>query len=128
MRNRKTSFVIDGPRCLSIAEIQQAVARAFGVSVSEMLSRRRMRHVARARQAAMYLCRELGCRGQLGYRRQVGSFPRIGLAFARDHTSVIHACKAVARRRLYDFELAGRLDEVVRELSRPPALPPIEPP
>lgn len=111
----------DGPRCLSITEIQQAVARAFGLSVSQMLSRRRLRHVSHARQAAMYLCRELAAAGWLGRRRLAGSFPRIGLAFARDHTSVIHACNAVARRRLHDLELARRLDEVAHKLTQSPA-------
>jgi chromosomal replication initiator protein len=108
----------DGPGCLSIIEVQQAVARAFGLNLSQMLSRRRLRRISNARQAAMYLCRELAGRGRLGRRRQAGSFSRIGLAFARDHTSVIHACRAVARRRLHDLDLARRLDEVVRILAQ----------
>jgi chromosomal replication initiator protein len=112
----------DRSRCLSITEVQAAVARAFGVSTSQMLSRRRLRHLAHARQAAMYLCRELAGGGRLGHRRQAGSFPRIGLAFARDHTSVIHACKAVARRRLRDLDLARQLDEVIRDLTQSSAI------
>lgn len=118
----------DGQRCLSIAEIQRAVADAFGLSISQMLSRQRLRHIARARQAAMYLCREFGRSGRLGHRRQAGSFPRIGLAFSRDHTSVIHACRAVERRRLYDLELARRLDAVACDLIQVSAIkPPGEP-
>lgn len=108
----------DRPGCLSIPEIQQAVARTFGLSLPQMLSRGRPRDVAHARQAAMYLCRELAAGGWLGRRRAAGSFPRIGRAFARDHTSVIHACNAVARRRLHDRELARRLDEVVGRLTQ----------
>ncbi len=108
-------------RSLSITEIQQAVAQAFGMSVDQMLSRRRLREVSHARQAAMYLCRELAVSGSLGRRPLAGSFPRIGLAFARDHTSVIHACNAVARRRLHDHELARRLDELARDLTHEPA-------
>lgn len=106
----------DELRCLSIADIQQTVAHAFGLSTGQMLSRCRLGYIARARQAAMYLCRELAAGGHLGRRSEAGSFPRIGLAFARDHTSVIHACKAVARRRLYDLDLARRLDMAARIL------------
>lgn len=108
----------DRLRCLSIAEIQQAVAQTYGLSMNQMLSRRRARHIARARQSAMYLCRELAGGGRLGHRRNAGSFPRIGLAFARDHTSVIHACKAVARRRQHDLGLARQLDKVARDLRQ----------
>ena len=53
-----------------------------------------------------YLSRELAGGGWTGRRRQAASFPRIGLAFARDHTSVLHACNVVARRRL-DSALTG---------------------
>ncbi|HZO81159.1 MAG TPA: helix-turn-helix domain-containing protein [Candidatus Binataceae bacterium] len=109
------------PGCLSITEVQRAVARAFGLTVHQMLSRARPRRIAQARQAAMYLCRHLADAGWLGRRRLAGSYPRIARAFARDHSSVIHACNAVARRRLYDLELACRLDELACELARSPA-------
>lgn len=108
----------DPIRRLSIADIQHAVARSFGLSTDQMLSRRRSRRIAGARQAAMYLCRELANGGRLGHRRQAGSFPRIGLAFGRDHTSVIHACDAVARRRLHDPNLALKLDALARDLTQ----------
>jgi len=108
----------DRPRCISIGEIQHAVARAFGLSTGEMLSRKRRRRVAYARQVAMYLSRELVGRASLGRRRQAASFPRIGLAFDRDHTSVIHACNVIAQRRLHDCAFARMLDEITRELSR----------
>ncbi len=45
------------------------------------------------------------------------SFPRIGLAFERDHSSVIHACKMVALRRARDREFAQLVDDLERELS-----------
>lgn len=103
-------------RSISIGEIQRAVARAFGLSIGEMLSRRRLQRLAHARQVAMYLSRELAGGGRSG-RRRAASFPRIGLAFARDHSSVIHACNVVTRRRLRDCELARLLDELTRELT-----------
>jgi hypothetical protein len=104
------------PACISIADVQHAVARTFHLSVGEMLSRKRGHHLAGARQVAMYLSRELAGGGWMGLRRRAASFPRIGMAFARDHTSVIHACNAVARRREADPEFAQLLDRIAREL------------
>jgi hypothetical protein len=104
------------PACISIADVQHAVARTFCLSVGEMLSRKRRRHLAGARQVAMYLSRELAGGGWTGPRRHAASFPRIAMAFARDHTSVIHACDAVARRRAADPEFARLLDRIAREL------------
>jgi len=65
----------------------------------------------------MYLSREMAGGGWMGRRRQAASFPRIGMAFARDHTSVIHACNVVARRRLADADFARMLDQIAHELA-----------
>ena len=107
----------DKPRCISILDVQRAVARAFCLSTGELLSRKRSYHLVRARQIAMYLSRELAGGGWLGRRRQAASFPRIGIAFERDHSSVIHACNVIARRRLFDVDLATLLDRITRELT-----------
>lgn len=107
----------DRPARISIADVQHAVARAFCLSIGEMLSRKRRHRLSGARQVAMYLSRELAGGGWMGRRRQAASFPRIGIAFARDHTSVIHACNVVARRRLADADFARLLDRIARELT-----------
>ncbi len=127
MDTREFSLTNERLRCLSISEVQRAVARAFNLSLTEMLSRGRSHRVARARQVAMYLSRELAGGGSLGPRRMADSFPRIGLAFARDHTSVIHACNAIARRRLRDAAFAHLLDDITREVIEAPrpAAPPL---
>jgi chromosomal replication initiator protein len=101
---------------VSITDVQRAVARAFRLGLGEMLSRARHNRVACARQVAMYLCRELAG-GPAGRRRSAASFPRIGKAFARDHTSVIHACNVVARRRVAEAGFAQLLDTIVRDLN-----------
>ncbi|MGH7913213.1 MAG: helix-turn-helix domain-containing protein [Candidatus Binataceae bacterium] len=106
----------DRPGCISIADVQHAVARAFCLSIDEMLSRKRRHRLANARQVAMYLSRELAGGGWTGRRRQAASFPRIGIAFARDHTSVIPACDVVARRRLADADFARLLDRIAHDL------------
>ncbi len=71
---------------LSIARIQDEVARFYGMPLSEMTSRRRQMPYARHRQVAMFLAREMTDQ----------SLPMIGRAFGgRDHTTVMHACRTV---------------------------------
>jgi chromosomal replication initiator protein len=74
-------------RQVSIENIQKTVADFYKIKVSEMYSKRRSRNVARPRQVAMALAKELT---QL-------SLPDIGEAFGgRDHTTVLHACRKIA--------------------------------
>jgi chromosomal replication initiator protein len=68
-----------------VAEIQAAVCEHYHIRPIEMVSQRRGRAVARPRQVAMYLAREL----------TPLSLPAIGRMFARDHTTVIHAIATV---------------------------------
>ncbi|GHA14353.1 chromosomal replication initiator protein DnaA [Arenicella chitinivorans] len=73
-------------RKISIENIQKTVAEFFGIRVSDLKSKRRNRQIARPRQVAMALAKELTNM----------SLPDIGDAFGgRDHTTVIHACKKV---------------------------------
>ena len=73
----------------------------FNISLSEMLSQRRSRPLARPRQIAMYLAKQLTTR----------SLPEIGRRFAnRDHTTVIHAVKTIKR-------LSEKDDEMKRNIS-----------
>ncbi len=73
-------------RLVTIENIQKTVADYFKVRLSELLSERRNRSLARPRQVAMALAKELTAH----------SLPEIGSAFGgRDHTTVLHACKRV---------------------------------
>ncbi len=73
-------------RAISIEDIQQKVATQFHIRLADMHSPRRARDVARPRQVAMYLCKQL----------TQHSYPEIGRAFGgRDHTTVIHACETI---------------------------------
>jgi chromosomal replication initiation ATPase DnaA len=100
---------------ISITEIQDAVARAFHLSRAELLSRSRRQHVAYARHIAMYLSREMAGRMNEG-GRTVLSFPRIARAFCRDHSSVIHACNAIDRRRQIDGAFANLIENLAQEV------------
>jgi chromosomal replication initiator protein len=86
-------------RQVSIENIQKTVADYFKVRVADLLSQRRNRSIARPRQIAMALSKELTSH----------SLPEIGDAFGgRDHTTVMHACKRI--RELQDLEQKMRED------------------
>jgi chromosomal replication initiator protein len=104
---------------ITIREVQQTVARAFHLTLAEMLSRSRTQHVTRARHVAMYLSREVAVRRRRSPERAgtqaPPSFPRIGIAFARNHSSVIHACRLVQRRMRNDRRFATLLNRLARD-------------
>ncbi|HTS84021.1 MAG TPA: chromosomal replication initiator protein DnaA [Usitatibacter sp.] len=84
-------------RQVSIENIQKTVADYFKIKVSDMYSKKRFRSVARPRQVAMALAKELTQQ----------SLPEIGEAFGgRDHTTVLHACRKTQELRETDQEFA----------------------
>ena len=91
----------------TIDEIQKKVAEHFNISVKEMQSSRRARTVARPRQIAMYLAKQLTSR----------SLPEIGRKFDRDHTTVMHAVRKVEELILEDSSLAENVDALRRILE-----------
>jgi len=92
-------------RLVSIENIQKTVADYFKIRVGDLLSKRRTRSVARPRQIAMALAKELTNH----------SLPEIGDAFGgRDHTTVLHGCRRVAALR----ETEKRVDEDYLNLLR----------
>jgi chromosomal replication initiator protein len=83
-------------RQISVEGIQKTVAEYFKIRVSDMYSKKRSRNVARPRQVAMALAKDL---------TQM-SLPEIGEAFGnRDHTTVLHACRTIANLRAKDLGL-----------------------
>lgn len=100
------------PAVPSIADIKAAVADEYGVSVLDIESDRRARECAWPRQTAMWLARQATAR----------SMPDIGRFFGgRDHTTVMHAVRAVEKRRDQpeEFERTERL--LVRLGGKAPA-------
>jgi chromosomal replication initiator protein len=83
-------------RQVSVEGIQKTVAEYFKIKISDMHSKKRSRNVARPRQLAMALAKDL---------TQM-SLPEIGEAFGnRDHTTVLHACRTIADLRTRDTSL-----------------------
>lgn len=92
-------------RQISIDNIQRVVAEYYNIKISDILSKRRNRTIARPRQMAMFLAKELTNH----------SLPEIGDAFGgRDHTTVLHACKRIAELK----ESSADVGEDYRNLGR----------
>jgi len=92
-------------RLITIENIQKTVCEYYKLRISELLSKRRNRSIARPRQMAMSLCKEL----------TQHSLPEIGDAFGgRDHTTVLHACRKIIEL----CETDGRLREDKVKLLR----------
>ncbi|MEO6359948.1 MAG: chromosomal replication initiator protein DnaA [Sphingomicrobium sp.] len=95
-------------RRISVDEIQTQVAEHYRIRKAEMTSARRAREVARPRQVAMYLSKQLTPK----------SLPDIGRRFGgRDHTTVIHAVKQIEKLRAMDSELDADIRLLTRQLE-----------
>jgi chromosomal replication initiator protein len=95
-------------RRVTIEEIQRRTAEYFNIRLNDMLSARRARAVARPRQVAMYLAKQLTSR----------SLPEIGRKFGgRDHTTVIHAVRKIEELREIDSGLNDDVDLLRRMLE-----------
>ena len=90
-------------RVITVDKIQNVVSNYFNIPLSEMLSQRRSRPLARPRQIAMYLAKKMTAR----------SLPEIGRRFAnRDHTTVIHAVKTISRLSEQDDEMKKNINQI----------------
>ena len=90
-------------RIITVDKIQNVVSNYFNIALSEMLSQRRSRPLARPRQIAMFLAKKMTTR----------SLPEIGRRFAnRDHTTVIHAVKTITRLSEQDDEMKKNISNI----------------
>ena len=95
-------------RQVSVENIQKTTAEYYNIKMSDILSKRRSRSVARPRQMAMFLAKEL-----TNY-----SLPEIGESFGgRDHTTVIHACKKITELRAFNLDLEEDYRKLLRVLT-----------
>jgi len=95
-------------KLVTIENIQKTVAEYFKIRVADLLSKRRNRSIARPRQIAMALAKEL----------TTHSLPEIGDAFGgRDHTTVLHACRRVKALRDTEPRVAEDYNNLLRTLT-----------
>lgn len=93
---------------VSIENIQRVVAEYYKIKISDLLSKRRSRSVARPRQVAMSIAKELTNH----------SLPEIGDAFGgRDHTTVLHACRKIKELRETDTDIREDYQNLLRHLT-----------
>ncbi|OGT38263.1 MAG: chromosomal replication initiation protein DnaA [Gammaproteobacteria bacterium RIFCSPHIGHO2_12_FULL_38_14] len=95
-------------KLVTIENIQRTVAEYYKIKVADLLSKRRSRSVARPRQIAMSLAKELTNH----------SLPEIGDAFSgKDHTTVLHACRMIAELRQTDASIEEDYTNLLRILT-----------
>ena len=95
-------------KLVTVDNIQKTVAEYYKIKMADMLSKRRSRSVARPRQVAMALAKELTNQ----------SLPEIGDAFGgRDHTTVLHACRKIAQLREESHDIKEDYANLIRTLS-----------
>lgn len=95
-------------KLVTMDNIQKTVAEYYKIKLSDILSKRRSRSVARPRQMAMALSKELTNH----------SLPEIGDAFGgRDHTTVLHACRKIAQLREESHDIKEDYSNLIRTLS-----------
>ncbi|MDN4502295.1 chromosomal replication initiator protein DnaA [Alteromonadaceae bacterium BrNp21-10] len=95
-------------KLVTIDNIQKTVAEYYKIKIADILSKRRSRSVARPRQVAMALAKELTNH----------SLPEIGDAFGgRDHTTVLHACRKIVQLREENHDIKEDYQNLIRTLS-----------
>ena len=95
-------------RQVSVDNIQRTVSEYYNIKLSDLLSKRRSRSIARPRQMSMFLAKELTNH----------SLPEIGDSFGgRDHTTVLHACRKIRELRDFNNEIEEDYRNLVRALT-----------
>lgn len=94
-------------RMVTIENIMRMVSGYYNIRVADLSSKRRSRSLARPRQIAMALAKEL----------TEHSLPEIGRAFDKDHTTVLHACKKIRELRADDPRIREDYENLLRQLS-----------
>jgi chromosomal replication initiator protein len=95
-------------RQISVENIQKAVADFYGIKVADMYSKKRPANIAKPRQIAMYIAKDLTQK----------SLPEIGELFGgRDHTTVLHAVRRIAESRIHDSQLNHELHVLEQTLK-----------
>ncbi len=94
-------------RLITIDSIKRHVSRYYNIREADLISARRTRSLARPRQLAMSLAKEL----------TQHSLPEIGHSFGKDHTTVLHACRKIAELRKTDVAIREDYEKLLRQLS-----------
>lgn len=86
-------------KILTVETIQKIVADFYAIKISDLISKNRERKIARSRQIAMYLAKNFTC----------DSLPKIGIAFGKNHATVIHSVKTISKMMTEDQKILGEV-------------------
>jgi chromosomal replication initiator protein len=108
-KNVLRDIIGEKKKIIAMDDIEEAVATRFHVKIADLKSRRRSKTLVYPRQIAMHLCREL----------TNASFPEIGRQFGgKDHTTIIHACKQIAKALEKDNTLKATLESLKAQITK----------
>lgn len=104
----RDSLDLEQQEAITIETIQRVVADYYDIRLGDMTSKRRPQSIAYPRQVAMYLCREMTDH----------SLPEIGLAFGRNHATVLHAHRQIGKRHEADATIRKTLSVIRGRLEK----------
>jgi chromosomal replication initiator protein len=108
-KNVLRDIIGEKKKIITMDDIEEVVAARFHVKITEIKSRRRSKTLVHPRQIAMYLSREL----------TDSSYPEIGRHFGgKDHTTIIHACKQIAKAKESDLTLRSTLESLKDQITK----------
>ena len=108
-RNILRDLLVTEKKVITLADIQEVVARRFQVKISGLKSKGRTKALVHPRQIAMHLSRAL----------TNSSFPEIGREFGgKDHTTIMHACRQIEKAVEHDQALRATLDSLTEEIGK----------
>ena len=100
--------VLPAAKTLGVEDVQKEISKYYNVTVEALSSPKRQRHLVKARQMAMYICRKL-----TGI-----SSPELGARFHRDHSTVISSCEKIESELNEDLNLRRELEELMSRLTK----------
>lgn len=100
--------VLPAAKTLGVEDVQKEISKYYNVTVESLSSPKRQRHLVKARQMAMYICRKL-----TGI-----SYPELGARFHRDHSTVISSCEKIESELSEDLNLRRELEELMSRLTK----------
>ncbi len=100
--------VLPAAKTLGVEDVQKEISKYYNVTVESLSSPKRQRHLVKARQMAMYICRKL-----TGI-----SYPELGARFHRDHSTVISSCEKIENELNEDLSLRRELEELMSRLTK----------
>ncbi|MBQ8920417.1 MAG: chromosomal replication initiator protein DnaA, partial [Acidaminococcaceae bacterium] len=99
-------FAVHTRQNVTIENIIKCICSFYDIQKDDLLGKKRPKNIAMPRQVAMYLCRKM----------TDASLPKIGYAFGRDHTTVIHAYEKIEKMKKEDNSFESQLQQLEEKI------------